>query len=233
MPWQPFHWLCPSCTHSCCQINAHGTHLLAPGHGFGQWHRGQGCGDGQSVQLGTSPHECWVTAVAPHPSPTPTSSSSLGPGGFLWVLCSLSALGAQCVVPGLTLLHQLPGWSFHPPRALCSALAAREKLRHSSGSHTEPGQVMLSPFHRWVAEDWRDADHKHLFILGAQLELCRAGDFTALEQALRGRCWHCRRGSSQRNAEPQEQSSWMPMGRSASPVFWKTSPHPEGEICPN
>lgn len=91
----------------------------------------------------------------------------------------------------------LPGWSFHPGRALCSAPAAREQLRNSSGSHTEPGQVMLSPFHRWVAEDWRDADHKHLFILGAQLELCRAGDFTALEQALRGRCWHCRRGSSQ------------------------------------
>lgn len=44
--------------------------------------------------------------------------------------------------------------------------------------------MMLSPIYRRVAEDWSDAAHKRLFVLGAQLELRRARDFTALGTAL-------------------------------------------------
>ena len=142
---------------------------------------------GQSVQLGASPRVCWVPricyVIAPHPSPAPTSTSSLRARRFLPELCSLSALGAQHAAPASFTPPAAEG-AISPPWAPRSAPAAQEHLRGSSGSRAEPGQVMLSPIYRWVVEDWRDADHKRLLILGAQLELRGAWDFTALGTAL-------------------------------------------------
>lgn len=155
---------------------------------------GRAAGMGQSVQPGASPRVCWVTGICDvitsHPSPAPTSASSLRALCFLPELRSLSALGAQRAAPGPVHLACCQEGTIPSPRAPCLALAARECLRGSSGSCAEPGQVMLSPIYRWVVEDWRDADHKRLLILGAQLELRRAWDFTALSTALEiGSAW--------------------------------------------
>lgn len=97
---------------------------------------------------------------------------------------------------------------------------------------------MLSPIYRWVVEDWRDAARKRLLLLGAQLELRGARDFTALGTALeigsarevtalppsRPRALPARLITT----DPEEQSSWIAIGSSTSPTFWKTFPRPGG-----
>lgn len=98
--------------------------------------------------------------------------------------CSLSALGAQRAALA-SFSSPAAERELFPLRGLPARLRQyRNVLRGSSRSRAELGQVMLSPIYRWVVEDWRDADHKRLLILGAQLEPHRAWDFTALGTAL-------------------------------------------------
>lgn len=151
-------------------------------------------GWGSLCSLGPAPVYVGLLVFAmlslPIPRPLPPLPAPSGHFAFCRSCVRYLPSGAQRAAPGPVHLACCQEGTIPSPRAPCLALAARECLRGSSGSCAEPGQVMLSPIYRWVVEDWRDADHKRLLILGAQLELRRAWDFTALSTALEiGSAW--------------------------------------------